>query len=122
MHAGPADTGLQGCWVCVLYKMMPLGIIHRRGYLPCTAACKAFDHAGFLLSCGSHYRVEVDLLKVDPLHSKQVAEALRERASRIYAKYGTLMLNTAGLSAEGIERKASARALFSKLLYLSGDD
>eukprot|EP00878_Enallax_costatus_P021999 GHUV01023321.1.p1 GENE.GHUV01023321.1~~GHUV01023321.1.p1 ORF type:complete len:134 (+),score=37.91 GHUV01023321.1:126-527(+) len=51
--------------------------------------------------------------------SSQVAEALKERAQRIYDKYGTLMLNTDGMTAEGIERKATCRALFSKLLYLT---
>lgn len=30
------------------------------------------------------------------------------------------MLNTQGMTSAGIERKATARALFSKLLYLSG--
>ena len=50
----------------------------------------------------------------------QTAEAIRERAQRVYNKYGTVMLNTAGMTAAGIERKATARALFSKLLYLAG--
>jgi hypothetical protein len=49
----------------------------------------------------------------------QVAEALQERAQRIYDKYGTLMLNVDGFTAEGVERKATCRALFSKLLYLT---
>jgi hypothetical protein len=48
-----------------------------------------------------------------------VAEALQERAQRIYDKYGTLMLNVDGFTAEGVERKATCRALFSKLLYLT---
>lgn len=52
--------------------------------------------------------------------SLQTAEALKERASRIYNTYGNIMLNTQGMTAAGIERKATARALFSKLLYLSG--
>jgi hypothetical protein len=49
----------------------------------------------------------------------QVAEALRERAQRIYDKYGTLMLNIDGMTAEGVERKATCQALFRKLLYLT---
>lgn len=53
------------------------------------------------------------------LSDDEVSEALRERASRIYDKYGTLMLNTDGMTAEGLERKATCRALFSKLLYLT---
>lgn len=52
--------------------------------------------------------------------SVQTAEAIKERASRIYKTYGNIMLNTQGMTAAGIERKATARALFSKLLYLSG--
>ena len=50
----------------------------------------------------------------------QVAEALRERAQRIYEKYGNVMLETEGMTKAGIERKATCRALFSKLLYLAG--
>uniref|UniRef100_A0A383V399 Armadillo-like repeats domain-containing protein n=1 Tax=Tetradesmus obliquus TaxID=3088 RepID=A0A383V399_TETOB len=53
------------------------------------------------------------------LSDEQVAEALQERAARIYDKYGTLMLNVDGFTAEGVERKATCRALFSKLLYLT---
>ncbi len=49
-----------------------------------------------------------------------MAEALRERAQRIYEKYGNVMLETAGMTKAGIERKATCRALFSKLLYLAG--
>jgi hypothetical protein len=45
---------------------------------------------------------------------------LRERAQRIYEKYGNVMLETKGMTKAGIERKATCRALFSKLLYLSG--
>ena len=51
----------------------------------------------------------------------QVAEALRERAQRIYEKYGNVMLETEGMTKAGIERKATCRALFSKLLYLAGE-
>jgi hypothetical protein len=50
-----------------------------------------------------------------------VAEALRERAQRIYEKYGNVMLETEGMTKAGIERKATCRALFSKLLYLAGE-
>lgn len=49
----------------------------------------------------------------------EVAEALKERAQRIYDKYGTLMLNTEGMTAQGVERKATCRALFAKMLYLT---
>ena len=51
----------------------------------------------------------------------QVADALRERAQRIYDKYGNVMLETEGMTKAGIERKATCRALFSKLLYLAGE-
>ena len=37
----------------------------------------------------------------------QVAEALRERAQRIYEKYGNVMLETEGMTKAGIERKAT---------------
>ncbi|BDA47494.1 hypothetical protein COCOBI_10-3420 [Coccomyxa sp. Obi] len=50
---------------------------------------------------------------------EEVAEALRERAQRIYEKYGNVMLETAGMTKAGIERKATCRALFSKILYLA---
>jgi len=53
------------------------------------------------------------------LTDEDVAEALRERAQRIYDKYGTLMLNTEGMTNEGIERKATCQALVRKLLYLT---
>ena len=49
----------------------------------------------------------------------QTADAIKERAQQVYQRYGTIMLNTAGMTAEGIERKATARALFSKLQYLT---
>jgi len=41
----------------------------------------------------------------------QVAEALKERSQRIYDKYGTLMLNTDGMTPEGLERKATCRSV-----------
>jgi type II secretory pathway pseudopilin PulG len=52
------------------------------------------------------------------LDDAQVAEALNERAKRVYDKYGNVMLDTTGMSAAGIERKATSRALFSKMQYL----
>lgn len=52
------------------------------------------------------------------LSEEQVAEALKERAQRIYDKYGNVMLETEGMTQAGIERKATARALFSKMLYM----
>ena len=52
------------------------------------------------------------------LNDAQVAEALKERANRVYDKYGNVMLDTSGMSPAGIERKATSRALFSKLLFL----
>lgn len=51
----------------------------------------------------------------------QVADALKERAQRIYDKYGNVMLETEGMTKAGIERKATCRALFSKLLHLAGE-
>lgn len=51
------------------------------------------------------------------LNDDDIASALKERAKRVYEKYGNVMLDTEGMSAAGIERKATARALFSKLLY-----
>ena len=50
----------------------------------------------------------------------QVSEAIRERAKRIYDKYGNVMLDVKGMTKAGVERKATCRALFSKLLYLAG--
>ena len=48
-----------------------------------------------------------------------VAEALKERAERIYKQFGNVMLETEGMTKAGIERKATARSLFSKLQYLT---
>ncbi|KAI8469776.1 MAG: hypothetical protein J3K34DRAFT_469711 [Monoraphidium minutum] len=56
------------------------------------------------------------------LSDADVAEALRERSQRIYDKYGTLMLSTDGMSAGGLQRKATCRGLFSKMLYLTEHD
>lgn len=53
------------------------------------------------------------------LSDEEVAAALRERAERVYEKYGTVMVNLEGMSQAGIERKASARNLFMKLLSLT---
>lgn len=50
----------------------------------------------------------------------QVSEAILERAKRIYDKYGNVMLDVKGMTKVGVERKATCRALFSKLLYLAG--
>ena len=49
-----------------------------------------------------------------------MAGALHERASRIYQQYGNVMLEVKGMTKAGVERKATCRALFSKLLYLQG--
>ncbi|KXZ52969.1 hypothetical protein GPECTOR_8g341 [Gonium pectorale] len=53
------------------------------------------------------------------LSDADAGEALRERSSRIYDKYGTLMLNTEGLTLSGAQRKATCTALFRKVLYLA---
>jgi hypothetical protein len=37
----------------------------------------------------------------------------------VYEKYGGLLMNTAGMTAEGVERKATCRALFQKMLALT---
>ncbi|EFJ51676.1 hypothetical protein VOLCADRAFT_116322 [Volvox carteri f. nagariensis] len=56
------------------------------------------------------------------LSDADVGEALRERATRIYDKYGTLMLNTEGLTLSGAQRKATCTSLFRKVLYLAECD
>eukprot|EP00192_Tetraselmis_astigmatica_P020810 CAMPEP_0117673324 /NCGR_PEP_ID=MMETSP0804-20121206/14409_1 /TAXON_ID=1074897 /ORGANISM="Tetraselmis astigmatica, Strain CCMP880" /LENGTH=300 /DNA_ID=CAMNT_0005482049 /DNA_START=237 /DNA_END=1139 /DNA_ORIENTATION=+ len=56
------------------------------------------------------------------LSDEQVVEAVKERSQRIYDKYGTLIMNAAGMTAEGATRKATGRALFSKLLYIAESD
>ena len=56
------------------------------------------------------------------LSDSDVAAALAERAARVYAQYGTLMLDSEGLTSAGLERKATCRALFSKLLHLAECD
>ena len=60
----------------------------------------------------------IELKKCLNLSEGDVATALQERAERIFEKYGTVMLDTSGMSPAGVERKATARALFSKMLYL----
>lgn len=62
---------------------------------------------------------QVALKRAAQLGDDDVAAALRERAQRIYDSYGTLMLNTEGMSAGGVERKATCQNLFRKLLYLT---
>ncbi|KAL6759739.1 hypothetical protein V8C86DRAFT_2568137 [Haematococcus lacustris] len=64
----------------------------------------------------------VALKQAAGLSDEQVAEALQERSQRVYDKYGTLMLNTDGMSSGGVERKAACTALFRKLLYLTEHD
>lgn len=56
------------------------------------------------------------------LSDEQVSEAIQERAKRIYDKYGNVMLEVKGMTKAGVERKATCRALFSKLLYLAEYD
>lgn len=53
------------------------------------------------------------------LSDEDVAEALEERANRVYVKYGSLVMNTEGMTAAGVERKATCQALFRKLLFLT---
>jgi hypothetical protein len=53
------------------------------------------------------------------LDDAAVAEAVKERAQRIYEKFGNVMLETEGMTKAGVERKATARSLFSKLQYLT---
>lgn len=60
----------------------------------------------------------VALKSILDLSDTDVAEALKERAKRVYEQFGNVMLDTTGMSNAGIERKATARALFSKLLYI----
>ncbi|MEW5317099.1 MAG: hypothetical protein WDW38_008427 [Sanguina aurantia] len=53
------------------------------------------------------------------LTDAETAEAIRERAQRVYDKYGTLMLNTEGMTLEGVQRKSTCKNLLRKLLYLT---
>eukprot|EP00798_Chlamydomonas_sp_ICE-L_P027448 gene27448-4750_t len=63
-----------------------------------------------------------ELKAAGELNDFDVAAALRERAERIYKRYGTLMLNVEGMTGAGIDRKATVRNLSSKLLYLAERD
>ena len=53
------------------------------------------------------------------LGDDQVKEILREVSQRTFKKYGILMTDTTGLTAEAVMKKAAERAIFSKLLYLA---
>ena len=52
------------------------------------------------------------------LSDDDVAAALEERAKRVMAQFGTIMFDTSNMTDAGVERKASSRNFFSKLLYL----
>ena len=56
------------------------------------------------------------------LSDAQVADAIAETARRSVDKYGSLMLDPVGMTADGLRRKATGRALFAKLLYLQDLD
>ncbi|KAG2428421.1 hypothetical protein HXX76_011541 [Chlamydomonas incerta] len=56
------------------------------------------------------------------LSDADAGEALRERSARVYDKYGSLMLNTEGLTLAGAQRKATCMALFRKVLFLAEYD
>lgn len=53
------------------------------------------------------------------LSDDDAAEALRERSQRVYDKYGSLMLNTEGMTLAGMQRKATCTALFRKVGWIS---
>lgn len=53
------------------------------------------------------------------LSDAQFAEVLREAAERTVKKTGLLMRRPAGMTAEGLARKAQNRAAFAKLLWLA---
>uniref|UniRef100_A0A7S0V9P8 Armadillo-like repeats domain-containing protein n=1 Tax=Polytomella parva TaxID=51329 RepID=A0A7S0V9P8_9CHLO len=64
----------------------------------------------------------LDLAKIKEafaMTDDEVVEALKERAQRIYDKYGNLMLTTDGMSSQGVERKSACVSLFRRLLYLA---
>eukprot|EP00793_Prasinoderma_coloniale_P000079 PRCOL_00005587-RA len=48
----------------------------------------------------------------------ETAAALEESAKRIHKKYGNVMFKPSGMTETGVAKKATACALFSKLLYL----
>lgn len=52
------------------------------------------------------------------LSDDDLAAAMKERAERVYAQFGTVMMDTNSMTNAGIERKATAKLLFSKMLYL----
>ncbi len=52
------------------------------------------------------------------LSDDDLAAAMKERAERVYAQFGTVMMDTSSMTNAGIERKATAKLLFSKMLYL----
>lgn len=49
---------------------------------------------------------------------EQVKEVIVESAKRCFERTGILMRNPVGMTAEGMSKKASGQALFSKLMYL----
>ena len=53
------------------------------------------------------------------LTDAQIKDVLREIAARTFKKYGILMTDTTGLTADAIMKKAAERSIFSKLLYLA---
>eukprot|EP00889_Picochlorum_renovo_P008922 jgi/Picre1/35952/NNA_003409.t1 len=56
------------------------------------------------------------------LSDEEVAEALKERASRIFEKYGTVMLDTSGMSPAGVERKALLGLYLRDIFGATEDD
>jgi hypothetical protein len=52
------------------------------------------------------------------LGDDDLKDIFREVASRTFKKYGILMTDTSGLTADAIMKKAVERSIFSKLLYL----
>ena len=52
------------------------------------------------------------------LSDDDLAAAMKERAERVYAQFGTVMMDTSSMTNAGIERKATAKLLFSTMLYL----
>ncbi len=52
------------------------------------------------------------------LSDDDLTAAMKERAERVYAQFGTVMMDTSSMTNAGIERKATAKLLFAKMLYL----
>ena len=52
------------------------------------------------------------------LDTEETVTALEESAKRIHKKYGNVMFRPSGMTDSGVAKKATACALFSKLLYL----